>query len=618
MGHDIRLLRLQLDHFKREVSRVFEPLARSAEIRGDNGTGKTTLLDAWTWLLTGKASAGRQDCSVKTLGHEKADHSVTALVDVDGREVELRRSYKEVWRKKRGTQTRELQGHKTTYQIDGEPLKQREWESRLAELLPDHTWLLTVPGAFAALHWQDCRGILVELTGEVSMADVVASNSALKDLPEILGPRTVDGHRKAANAGRKAANAKLEQIPARIDEVSRQLAPLDALDREALTASLADAEAKLAELRAGIDEGPLRQRAALQTQRTELAGQLDAETRTAERRQRQAIREAEQDLRVAKAAHKASIEAADADDAAAKEAEDSRQKLLAEYHQVRAQRPDVPGTCTCRDCGHTHAVSPERVAEVRANANRAKATRLSKIVERGQRAKAEAADLRHTAEGHRLDAERHEAEIVAVTNALAKAKAPPPESPLVAQLAPGDAVLAALVVATPAPPDTSEVEAEAKRLRADLARLDGADGLRKRIAELEAEQKEAAAQLERRERELYLLDLYASTLAELTEERVNGLFETVTFRLWEEQLNGGVQQTCTMLVDGVPVGGGLNHGASINAGLDIIRVLRTHWGCSVPVWIDSAAEVTRPLDIGGQVFRLVADIKCEELEVSYE
>ena len=68
----------------------------------------------------------------------------------------------------------------------------------------------------------------------------------------------------------------------------------------------------------------------------------------------------------------------------------------------------------------------------------------------------------------------------------------------------------------------------------------------------------------------------------------------------------------------MPVGGGLNYGTSVNAGLDIIHVLGRAWGASVPVWIDMAAEVTRPLEIGAQTVRLVADITKQKLEVTCE
>lgn len=35
------------------------------DVRGANGTGKTTILDAYLWCLTGKDSQGRTDCEIK-------------------------------------------------------------------------------------------------------------------------------------------------------------------------------------------------------------------------------------------------------------------------------------------------------------------------------------------------------------------------------------------------------------------------------------------------------------------------------------------------------------------------------------------------------------------------
>jgi DNA repair exonuclease SbcCD ATPase subunit len=77
------------------------------EFRGENGTGKTTLNDAFSWLLYGKDSMGRSDFQIKTLDSdnnviEKLPHEVSAVLDVDGTEISLRKSFKEIWKKPRG------------------------------------------------------------------------------------------------------------------------------------------------------------------------------------------------------------------------------------------------------------------------------------------------------------------------------------------------------------------------------------------------------------------------------------------------------------------------------------------------------------------------------------
>ena len=66
---EIVLQSLHLVNFKgaRDVELTFSP--GTSQVRGENGTGKTTIFDAFTWLLFGKDSTQRSDSNfnIKTL-----------------------------------------------------------------------------------------------------------------------------------------------------------------------------------------------------------------------------------------------------------------------------------------------------------------------------------------------------------------------------------------------------------------------------------------------------------------------------------------------------------------------------------------------------------------------
>ena len=63
---DIRINKLTLQNFKGIKSLVINADGNSLDIFGDNATGKTTVFDAFTWLLFGKDSLGRADFGIKT------------------------------------------------------------------------------------------------------------------------------------------------------------------------------------------------------------------------------------------------------------------------------------------------------------------------------------------------------------------------------------------------------------------------------------------------------------------------------------------------------------------------------------------------------------------------
>ena len=94
-------------------------------IGGSNGTGKTTVFDAFTWLMFGKDSTGRSDSNfnIKTLDDAgkpiyHLDHSVVAVMCVDGTDVKLERKYVEVWQKQSGTTDMFLKNHKTEFFVN--------------------------------------------------------------------------------------------------------------------------------------------------------------------------------------------------------------------------------------------------------------------------------------------------------------------------------------------------------------------------------------------------------------------------------------------------------------------------------------------------------------------
>jgi hypothetical protein len=152
---------------------------------------------------------------------------------------------------------------------------------------------------------------------------------------------------------------------------------------------------------------------------------------------------------------------------------------------------------------------------------------------------------------------------------------------------------------------TAEINARSEK-RAEIWL---AESQRRRVEELKAQEKELAAAYEDAERGIYLCDLFIRAKVSLVTEQINRRFRTVKFRLFVEQINGGLKEDCEVMI---PTDAGnlapystANNGARINAGLEIIDMLGRHWGVTMPVIIDNAESVTRLTPISAQVIRLV-------------
>ena len=68
--HTFQLQTLILTHFKGISHLRLQLDGQNAKIYGQNSTGKTTVADAFHWLLFGKDSANKKDFGIKTVGSE--------------------------------------------------------------------------------------------------------------------------------------------------------------------------------------------------------------------------------------------------------------------------------------------------------------------------------------------------------------------------------------------------------------------------------------------------------------------------------------------------------------------------------------------------------------------
>ena len=162
----VKIIRMTLNNFKgiKYFETVFNGTTR---IFGDNATGKTTLVDAFTWLLFGKDSTGRKDFSIKTYDKDnnvihKLDHEVFAEFEINDERIVLRRVYKENWVTRRGSQDAELQGHETAFFWNDVPLSAGEYQKKVDEIITEQTFrMITSPWYFNSLKWQERRDIQI-------------------------------------------------------------------------------------------------------------------------------------------------------------------------------------------------------------------------------------------------------------------------------------------------------------------------------------------------------------------------------------------------------------------------------------------------------------------------
>ena len=224
MKNSIVIKSISLLNFKGIKNQTIE-FGSVTDIFGANGTGKTTIFDAFTWCLFGKDSTDRKDFNVKNTVEKtlnKADHEVIVNLEVNGITQELKRVYKENWVKKRGFEEREFAGNVTEYYWNGVPMQQKEFQQRISEVLEEGIFkLITNPLALNNMKWQDRRNILVAMA-PITDEELANGNKAFEELlSNASAYKSLEDYKKMIKASIKKAKDDIALIPARIDEVTR-------------------------------------------------------------------------------------------------------------------------------------------------------------------------------------------------------------------------------------------------------------------------------------------------------------------------------------------------------------------------------------------------------------
>ena len=649
----MKLLKLKLENFKGIKHFELNTNGHSVNVYGSNGTGKTTLMDAFTWLLFGKNSKDEKDFGIKTRedGVEipKIDHTVSALVEHNGKQIFLQKVYKEKWRKARGAEEATYDGNTTSYFYGSSdaptPVTAAKYQAVINELIPEQLFkLLTDPLYFnEKLKWQERREILMKICGDIKTDDVLAVHPELTELPAITEGRPVEDVRIGLRANYKKVGKERSEVGPRVDECRNGLYDVTPTQNEnaltdlnTLPGQISEERGKLAELMAkGKASANEAEKAALQNKLYE----LQQERKASDREKLGELKSAASDARTEyNEAENESTWAKNALDNAVRDwqrASESLNGIRERYkatHSETYERKEINEVCPT--CGQ--ALPPDRIEEAKAFQdqeeaafNQQRAERLKELNEKGKeaRAKADAAKAEAEEKGKALDAAkaRQEEKQKAMVEAQAKVTAftAAPESDEEKAL---KAKIEGLNSHPNATPELDAAIAKQKDIvqsledRADIAKeiitkVRHNNDLNKRIQELLMNDKVLAEKQQDLERKLHVCDLFVRAKTEMVNDVVAEKFSRVRFTMFKENItNDGVEECCEASYLGVPYKD-LNTGARVNAGLDVINALTQVYGESAPIFLDNAESVVKLIPTDAQKVRLVVSEADKALRV---
>lgn len=633
---NISIRTIELQNFK-GIRNLKIDFGHITNISGDNGTGKTSVFDAFTWTMFGKNSEDAKDFNVKTLGSDnqpihKLEHQVTVLLNVDGKDIAFRKMLKEKWVKKRGEETSEFTGHETSYFVDDVPLQQKEYQARVDFVMNESiAKMITNPLYFNSIKWNDRRGVLEAMAGNMNNLEIAGNNDSFIKLLSAIGGESIIDFKKKLASKRSLLKQNLEGIPTRINEADRNKP--EALDYAHIQNQIAAKQKEIAEIESAMEDRTKAyeleykkiqdKQKELNDLKTELqkAEQLNSSSKTIKlAEQKVKIDGLERELRSAKG------ELADLENQLLA-ARSKVERLSIENDNLRKEWVVENGkTLTidahaleCPAC--KQSLPEERQDEIResmaGNFNTAKKKKLDELDQMGSTNKQAIADSNEKVNTLTTEKENLQQRIGNLGKSIEDAKAERqatdaaevPESKEVKSL---KAQIEAFVVPASPTIDQEDLKGRKKVLAEEVNGLNLQLGTKAtiekteaRIKELEEEEKKLSQELASLERMEFTIAEFTKAKVELIEARINAKFNLVRFKMFETQINGGEAECCECMVNGVPYAD-LNTASKINAGIDIINALCAHYNINAPVFIDNRESVINLLPCDSQIVNLRA------------
>ncbi len=640
----IILKRLKITHFKGIQSFEVNFNHEKNAIYGDNATGKSTLFDAWTWLLFGKDSADRTSFEIKPILPDgkylhKVDTEVEADLLVGEHTITLKKVYKEKWVKKRGSEELHMEGHETTHFWNNVPISASQYSDKISELLEESSFKLISNTSYfnTQISWKQRREMLESMAGSISDADVIATaDKAVKSQLQALLDRmaseqkTIEELAKEMAATKKKLVKELDAIPSRLDELSKMAVSLpENFSLQSKEKHLAELTEQITSIQAEIDK----EREKSKDARNQIMA-LDKDATEYERKLRDTSRKEKQEYedelyKWHQEFHNAIKEQKRLEDdiETLKQIVADNEKRMTDLRQewIKLNEQSSSVEDTCDNCGQP--LPKDQLDLYEKKAKESKQRKLDAINYQGKQIADETAKMKNTITGYQERIEEVKKDIGNINGKIKQLKEKEGGLDMIEQIIKEDTYL-------------KNTEAEIKQLEkqlegvsenADIKRLEQDReallkeiqdykslesqqiGHKRRRDELLAQERQYASQISEVEQTEYHIEQYAKYKIEAVEKSVNDKFSLITFKLFEQQINGGQKPTCVTLIGGVPYSDA-NHAAQINAGIDIINAFQKHLDVCAPVFVDNAEAINQIIETPAQLIRLVVS-KHETLTV---
>lgn len=596
-------------------------------IRGTNGAGKSTITDAYFWLLTGVDAQNRTNYDLydntKNFSPDNAIPAVVeAIFDVDGIEYTFKREAKQKWTRKRGKNVYEkAKSDEYTYYIDGLAVSAKTYNERIAAIFADVEKLKLMLNVrhYQMLDWKMLRKHFADMVGIITKDELRGDYSVIEPLlakyendPTFRG----DAFSTVKEKLRQQINPlekRMEEFDSEIKGMKEMMPNLDGvaeakfaieetrkriefIDREIV--GMGDANKPYIEKRNAELAAIAEKKRAIETAREEWDAKQNEPVAALRKR---LIELQSENYKIGNANNaakqrKASIE---------RQIESAKQQYEyfdKERDRLKSEKDEAQGRVfdenqLCPTCGQS--LPYERIAELKKQFYERRDKDVADIIERGKKVRAMRdeqteiiANLEKELSRIKFESSLDETSILADIESAKAMIQPFDDTALMTELKDMEDNLTEVPVL-----DTDALLQEKSTLNREIQELQSVVAKESR---LESDNAKIAAKEAEREKNGVELVKYKGLFdkcvererewASIVRDRANRYLHHCKVEMTEINKSGEINDICTITIDGVDVGVA-NTARQIIAGIDIANAFQRYAGVEMPLFIDNAEQI---------------------------
>ena len=621
-----------------EFKATFNPESNSVE--GANGTGKSSVYDAYLWCLFGKNYEGKE-LSVRPIdNNNNLIHKIDTIVEiqllVDGSLHTIKRKQYEDWSVPRGSSEEIFKGYVTERYFDDVPMSVREFTDKMNAICPIDDWfVLSSITSFMGLKQEDRRKKLQ------SLIEIESDEQLASDYPSVKKAfaegKIIDEYLRQIKASRVKSKADLDMIPARIDQQEKLRVNYNFDELEQKAKDLQNRINGIDNLLiAKVTETEINAADKLREELRELnisLSEIEESTKNDRNRKVELINSEVNELNSKRNKELYKFNNQNEEIKAGKE---SAERLQKRFNDLKSDWISKNKTCfndtmqdVCPTCGrafdeaykeserekavqHFNQNKLKALADIQADAESVKKQldTINENISNAERLQEERTAAIDTFNACIKDAENKLTDVPSVELALSAHKE------YQALIIRRDTIKAKIKAQTEQPATNKEQEkaeykAQKTALLQELNEVQGKLSTKATNAkidvfkkELEAQSKELAQSIADIDKIEYEIKRFKKRKILIVESSVSSLFDIVSWKMYEPNItNDGEKEICQAIIDGKPYET-QNTATKMNAGIDIINGLSKACLITVPLFIDNKESVTNIIDTQAQTISL--------------